>query len=82
MSTIQLTPEQHAVVGQSGGGVARAIDPVSNKTYVLVEERVYEQLRQHLSGEDANPEALYPLIAGVAPEDWEDPSVYGVTVKR
>ncbi len=38
MSTIQLTPEQHAVVGQSGIGVARAVDSINNKTYVLVEE--------------------------------------------
>lgn len=82
MSTIQLTPEQHAVVGQSGGVVARAVDPVSNKTYVLVEERVYEQLRHHLVADDTDPEALYPLLAEVAPEDWEDPSAYGVTLKR
>jgi hypothetical protein len=80
MSTIQLTPEQLALVGESS--VARAIDPASNKTYVLVEERVYEQLRQHLGGDDADAEALYPLLAEVAPEDWEDPSVYGVTLKR
>ena len=82
MSTIQLTPEQHDVVGQSGSGLARVIDPVSNKTYVLVEERVYQQLRQHLGGDDADADAFYPLLADVDPEDWEDPSVYGVTKIR
>jgi hypothetical protein len=80
MSTIQLTPEQLALVGQSS--VTRVVDPASNKTYVLVEERVYERLRQHLGGDDADAEALYPLLAEVAPEDWQEPSEYGVTVKR
>ena len=82
MSTIQLTPEQHDVVGQSGIGMARVVDPVSNKTYVLVEERLFQQLRQHLGSDDADPDALYPLLAELDPEDWEDPSVYGITGKR
>lgn len=27
---------------------------------------------------EAEPEAMYPLLAELAPEDWEDASAYGV----
>jgi hypothetical protein len=78
MSTIQLTPEQHAVLTKPGVSAVRAVDPVDSKVYVLVEERTYQQLRQHLAGDDQAVDALYPLIAEVSPEDWEDASAYGI----
>ena len=82
MNTIQLTPEQHELLGQAGGSAARAVDPLANKTYVLVEERLFEQLQQHLGGDECNPEDLYSLLVDVSPGDWEDPSVYGLTLQR
>lgn len=43
---------------------------------VLVLAEQYERLKQCVDFVDAHPKALYPLIADVSPEDWEDLSAY------
>ena len=46
-----------------------------------------EQQRQELTRSatpravDTDPDALYPLLAEICPEDWEDSSNYGVADK-
>ncbi len=74
---IELTPEQSAALA-NGDEPARVIDPASQTAFVLVPEDVYRRLKNLLLAED-DPEALYPGIAEISPEDWEDPAVYGIT---
>ncbi len=75
----ELSPEQRQELG--GPEPARAVDPQTNQTYVLVPSDVYDRLKILASVDDIDPEAMYPLLADLAPEDWEDPSVYGIPCK-
>jgi hypothetical protein len=43
---------------------------------VLVLAEQYERLKQCIEFADADPKALYPLIANVSPDDWEELSAY------
>jgi hypothetical protein len=43
---------------------------------VLVLAEQYERLKQCMDFADIDPKALYPLIADVSPEDWEELSGY------
>ncbi len=70
----ELTPEQRTEV--RGNEPARAVDPETKETYVLVRASVYDRIKDLL--DDVDPEPMYALLAQIAPEDWEDPSVYGI----
>jgi hypothetical protein len=48
---------------------------------VIVLAEQYERLKRCIDGADADPKALYPLIAHVMPEDWEDLSAYPTAEK-
>ena len=54
----------------------RLLDEQSNTTYVLIREDLYERIKGILQGDDIDPESFYPLLADLAPEDWEDASAY------
>ena len=43
---------------------------------VLVLAEQYERLKQCIDISDADPKALYALIADVHPADWEDIAAY------
>lgn len=43
---------------------------------VLLLAEQYEQLKQCVDVADADPKSLYPLIADVSPDDWEELSAY------
>lgn len=43
---------------------------------VLVLAEQYARLKQCIDFADADPRSLYPLIAEVSPDDWEDLSAY------
>jgi len=43
---------------------------------VLVLAEQYERLKRCVEIADADPKALYPLLADVMPGDWEDLSAY------
>ena len=78
MSTIRLTPEQHEALTGNGNTPPRAVDPVTNKTYILMDEQTYERLKGLLLEGDVDPETMYPLLAELTPEDWEEASIYGL----
>jgi hypothetical protein len=71
-SMIELTGEQRQEL--DGPVPARARDPQTNETYVLVRADVYERLRSVLDADDAK--LMEPLLADLDPEDWVDASVY------
>jgi hypothetical protein len=68
---IQLTEEQRQELSQPEPVV---FDPLTRKTYVLVPREVYERFKALLAEDDAR--LMYPLLAELDPEDWEDASVY------
>ena len=70
----ELTPEQRRELG--GSEPARAVDPESKQTYVLVRAEIYDRLKSIL--DDVDPETMYPLLAQIEPDDWENGSVYGI----
>jgi hypothetical protein len=54
--------------------VPRVVDPVTQKTYVLVCEATYARLKG-LLGEDFNPAEAYPAIDRAFAEGWDDPKM-------
>ncbi len=44
---------------------------------VVLRTDLYEKWKTALE-EEHDPETMYPLLAELSPEDWEDPSVYGL----
>lgn len=43
---------------------------------VLMLAEQYERLKQCIDFADADPKSLYPLIADVSPDDWDELSAY------
>ncbi len=68
---IELSDEQRQELSQQEPIV---IDPLTRQTYVLVPKEVYDRFRALLEEDDAR--LMYPLLADLDPEDWEDASAY------
>jgi hypothetical protein len=67
---IELSEEQRR---QLEGPEPVAIDPQTQEMYVLVRKAVYDRLKGFLE-DDAR--LMYPALADIDPEDWEDASNY------
>jgi hypothetical protein len=68
---IELNEDQRHELSQPEPSV---VDPVTQETYVLVRQEVYDRLKVLMEGDDAR--LMYPLLGDVDPEDWEDASSY------
>lgn len=68
---IELSEEQRQELSRSEPVV---IDPVTHQTYILVRKEIYDHWKVLLEEDD--PRLMYPLLADLDPEDWEDASVY------
>ena len=75
--SIELTEQQRHVLESESP--PRVIDPKTKEVYVLVPAAIYERLKAVLAVEHFDPDELYPLLADVAPEDWEDAANYEKT---
>ena len=51
-----------------------ATDAATNSNYVLMRAEQFENLKAVANGE--NIDAMYPLLADIEPDDWEDISHY------
>ena len=67
---IELTEEQ---CHELSGPEPIAVDPQTHEQYILVPKDVYEKIKGLL---DDDARQMYPLLANLDPEDWEDASVY------
>ena len=67
---IELSEDQ---CRQLNGSEVVAVDPRTNKQYVLVPKTVYDQLRRPADDDARN---FAPLLADLDSEDWEDASAY------
>lgn len=70
---IQLSNEQLATLQR---GEALRVSANGTQEVVLVLAEQYERLKRSVDFADANPEKLYPLIADVSPNDWEELTAY------
>jgi hypothetical protein len=74
--TPRLTDDQRQAITEHGGTPVYVVDPATNASFVLLRAEQYEKMKAVI-GED-EPEAMYPLLAEISPEDWEDASHYGI----
>jgi hypothetical protein len=73
---IELTQEQRREL--EGPEPARAVDPETKQTYVLVRTEVYERLRSLLGDGDEGSfvHEMYPHVMEVfGREGWDDPAM-------
>jgi hypothetical protein len=72
---LQLTDDQRQAIEELGGGPVYIVDPNTNAHYVLMRAEDYEKMKAP-SEDDDDVSSMYPLLADLAPEDWEDASNY------
>jgi hypothetical protein len=70
ITMIELTEEQRQGLA---GAEPVIIDPWTREEYVLVLKKVYEKLKGLL---DDDARLMYPMLADLDPEDWEDAAIY------
>jgi hypothetical protein len=74
--TPQLSEDQRQAIEECNGAPIDVVDSSTNAKYVLVRKEIFENMRAVVG--DCEPEDMYPLLAEVTPEDWEDASNYGI----
>jgi hypothetical protein len=72
-SSFELSPNEWASLEHGEPLRVRVND--SREAVLLLAEQ-YERLKAFVDFANADPKALYPAIADVSPEDWEDLSAY------
>lgn len=72
----QLTKDQQQAIKAQHGAPVYVIDADTNESCVLLPARQYQTLKA-VAG-DKESEDLYPLLAEISPEDWEDASLYAL----
>jgi hypothetical protein len=70
-AVIELSEDQRQELSRPEPAV---VDPVTRETYVLVRRDVYDRLKALMEDDDSR--LMYPLLADLDPEDWEDASSY------
>ncbi len=70
-----MTPELRQAVRDAGNDPVWLKDTESNTDYVLIRAEFFRTAQSLVV--DVEPEAMYPLLADLSPEDWEDASQTG-----
>ncbi len=68
---IALTQEQTRVLAETAESPPRVVDPQTQQIYFLVSGEVYARA-QALFEEEQDVLGMYPLLAELDPEDWQD----------
>ncbi len=74
--SIELTRDQARALAATSDAPPTVTDPTTRTTYVLLRSDEYDRVKGLLAADD--PDALYPLLAEIDPEDWENGSAYGI----
>jgi hypothetical protein len=74
LNAIQLTPDQHEFISHNAARPVRAIDPKTNREYVLVPADIFARLQALLDAE-FQPSDAYPAIDNAFAEGWSDPRI-------
>ncbi len=72
--TTKLSDDLRQAIEQHGGAPVYVVDATTGASYVLMGAEHFEKIRAFMDGDDV--EALYPLLADIEPDDWEDISHY------
>lgn len=72
-SSLELSADELAML-QHGQPLRLRVNGAQEVVLVLAEQ--YERLKQCIDFAETDPKAIYPLIADVSPEDWEELSAY------
>ncbi len=73
--SVELTEEQRRALEARPEEPLRLIDPRTKQAYVLLRAGMYDRMRATLA--DEVPAAdVYPLLAELHPDDWEDAARY------
>ncbi len=74
--SVELTDEHLESV--ANGEPFRFTAPERNIEFVVLRADLYDRVKALFAVDDVDPETMYPLLAEISPEDWEDPSAYGI----
>jgi hypothetical protein len=72
--TTRLSDDLRQAIEERCGAPVYVVDTATNATYVLMRAEQFERLRAVLDSDDV--ESMYPLLADIEPDDWEDISLY------
>jgi hypothetical protein len=67
---LQLTDDLRQAIEAAGGSPVYIADPTSNTSYVILRAEDFEKMKAGSESDDVA--SMYPLLAEIAPEDWED----------
>jgi hypothetical protein len=73
--TPTLTEDQRLAIQEHGAPIYM-LDETTNISYVLMRADEFESMKTRSEADEVSP--IYPLIADISPEDWEDASNYGM----
>lgn len=69
----QMSDELRIAIEASHGGPLEIVDPVTNKTYVVIAAEYYQRIHALLDAQGADPSLAYRAFAQVAgPAGWDD----------
>jgi hypothetical protein len=71
---LQLTDDLKQAVEAAGGSPVYIADPTTNTSYVILRAEDFEKMKTKCESDDVS--SMYPLLADVTAEDWEDLSHY------
>jgi hypothetical protein len=71
---LQLTDDLRQAIEAAGGSPVYIADPTTNTSYVILRAEDFEKMKTESESDDVS--SMYPLLADLAPEDWEDVSHY------
>lgn len=74
--TPKLSSEQRQAIEEHGGTPVYVVDSDSDRNYVLLRAEQYETPKARTG--DVEADDLYPLLAEITPEDWEDAGCHDV----
>jgi hypothetical protein len=72
--TTNLSDDLRRAIEHERGGPLLVVDAATNVHYVLVRADLYEEIKGDSGALDV--EAIYPLLAEIEPDDWEDVANY------
>jgi hypothetical protein len=68
--TTNLSDDLRQAIEKEGGSPVHVVDAATNVHYVLMRPDQYERITANTGVADG--EAMYPLLAEIEPDDWED----------
>jgi hypothetical protein len=72
--TARLSDELRQAIDERGGAPVYVVDATTNASYVLMRAEPFQKISALIDGDGV--EAMYPLLADIEPDDWEDIADY------